>query len=310
MGRFLIYFSYIGTHYRGMQIQRIGGEVRTDFKTVQGVLERCLQKLGPVNEVKIKTSSRTDSSVHAVCNTVHVDLVHRILNVLQVSDDFDSRRWAEKREYIYRLAVVKDIQPFDVDLFLKAMEQLSGQHNFLSFTTTQVYRSGREYDIEKNLPIRIRRSGPLIQTERTSDILDFWDVHFTCQSFLYKQIRRMMGAAVAVAQGHMTLEKLQDLLDNPSVKNPGVIRALRGTGLHLTDVHYPRDVLEFEPKESPAYLRVLPRTAKACLRKPQLPLVLLVWDQTSSLLHLTPAVVMERVGTKQGFPINQHPLQK
>ncbi|XP_076451439.1 tRNA pseudouridine synthase-like 1 isoform X2 [Babylonia areolata] len=302
MGRFLIYFSYIGTHYRGLQIQRHAGEVITRFKTVQGVLEEHLQKLKMVNEMTVKTSSRTDSNVHGLCNTCHVDLVHshhpvefnpqwitsklnrslsksneklRILNTVRVADDFSSRRKATERSYVYRIAVVKkpDIftdpavsglpwtaqdsdvcslvyAPFDMDLFLRAAEVLSGSHNFLSFSTRQFYRTGRQLAPNAHISIHVERGRGWMEEERpeVGDLMDHWDVRFHGMSFLYKQIRRMMGAMVMVGKGKMSAEELQRHLDNPSVNNPGQIKALPGVGLTLLRVRYPEHELDFSPE--------------------------------------------------------------
>lgn len=66
---------------------------------------------------------------------------------------------------------------------------------------------------------------------------------------LYLQIRRMMGAMVAVAKGHVTLEQLKDFLGNPSIKNPGRIQALPGYGLFLKEVRYPGHVYNYNRSE-------------------------------------------------------------
>ncbi|KAL5018137.1 hypothetical protein ScPMuIL_003859 [Solemya velum] len=64
-------------YHCGMQVQCVAGRSRPSDKTVSGVLKKCLKMLSPQNEVKIVTSSRTDAEVHALCSSVHVDLLHR-----------------------------------------------------------------------------------------------------------------------------------------------------------------------------------------------------------------------------------------
>ncbi|KAL8564487.1 hypothetical protein ACOMHN_017629 [Nucella lapillus] len=302
MGRFLLFFSYIGTHYRGLQIQRQAGEVITRFKTVQGVLEDHLQKLRMANEVVVKTSSRTDSNVHGLCNTCHVDLLHRhhpeefnpqwitsrlnksltkaneklrILNTVRVADNFSSRRRATGRSYLYRMAVVKKpniftdpsinglpwtaqdadtcslvYAPFDMDLFLKAGEALSGCHNYLSFSTKSAFKGGRQVPPHAHLNIQVERGRGWMEEERPEmwELIDHWNVHFHGKSFLYKQVRRMMGVMTMVGQGKMSVGQLKHHLDNPSVHNPGQIQALPGTGLTLTHVDYPCLELNFSPE--------------------------------------------------------------
>lgn len=83
MQRYLIYYSYLGTKFRGLQKQnkRVSPSLLTssyldsDEGTVQGALESAIwRSLTPLNQVKLYCSSRTDAGVHALCNTAHVDL--------------------------------------------------------------------------------------------------------------------------------------------------------------------------------------------------------------------------------------------
>ncbi|XP_074832088.1 tRNA pseudouridine synthase-like 1 isoform X2 [Carettochelys insculpta] len=98
---------------------------------VVGVLnyvEQAAQKLKPITPIKIYVSSRTDSGVHALCNSAHFDVQRaegkppfpervivsalnnhlkdepiRILSAHRVSDKFHARFSARSRTYIYRL---------------------------------------------------------------------------------------------------------------------------------------------------------------------------------------------------------------
>ncbi|GFO08113.1 tRNA pseudouridine synthase [Plakobranchus ocellatus] len=133
MGRFLIYFSYIGTRYSGVQQQLNAIKKGKPVKTAGGVLEEALLGLKPVNSPRIQISSRTDKGVHAIRNTCHVDLEHpnegedydpavitnvanynllkmgedvRVMETRQVAENFHSRYSATGRKYVYRLAHV------------------------------------------------------------------------------------------------------------------------------------------------------------------------------------------------------------
>ncbi|KAI0235859.1 tRNA pseudouridine synthase-like 1 [Lamellibrachia satsuma] len=104
------------------------------IKTVVEVLERSLQVLQPSAPVQFVTSSRTDKGVHALCNTVHVDLTHRnegvayhpdvvttvmnkkmvemkepvrVLKTRRVANDFHCRFRARSRSYVYRLSICR-----------------------------------------------------------------------------------------------------------------------------------------------------------------------------------------------------------
>uniref|UniRef100_A0ACB8EDU8 tRNA pseudouridine synthase-like 1 n=2 Tax=Sphaerodactylus townsendi TaxID=933632 RepID=A0ACB8EDU8_9SAUR len=68
--RYLIFFQYYGTKYCGVMAvpphQAVLG--------VQNYLEKAAEKLRPVTPIKFVVSSRTDSGVHALCNTAHIDI--------------------------------------------------------------------------------------------------------------------------------------------------------------------------------------------------------------------------------------------
>ncbi|XP_076085599.1 tRNA pseudouridine synthase-like 1 [Mytilus galloprovincialis] len=138
MGRFLFYFSYVGTRYRGLQRQSTTGI----DDTVQGrlvdftrdVLRRDLSD--PTATLSSLVSSRTDVGVHALNNTITVDFPDRKLNgeqhdllwiqkilniklgkkgeeirvhsIQQVADNFRCFGKPYRRHYIYRLGIFED----------------------------------------------------------------------------------------------------------------------------------------------------------------------------------------------------------
>nr|XP_018902868.1 PREDICTED: tRNA pseudouridine synthase-like 1 isoform X2 [Bemisia tabaci] len=131
--RFLMYFSYIGKQFSGLQRQITRDrENQHDVTTVQGLLEYALHRLRPENEVHVIPSSRTDQGVHALRSAAHVDLdfkwnfdsdflTHslncffsqtgvdvRVLETIEVSPHFHSRHLPQWRQYLYRFAVLNN----------------------------------------------------------------------------------------------------------------------------------------------------------------------------------------------------------
>ncbi|XP_017778958.1 PREDICTED: tRNA pseudouridine synthase-like 1 [Nicrophorus vespilloides] len=133
MQRYLLNISYIGTPFRGAQRQvKLTKLIREDTSTIQGRIEIGLRNLKPANDVSVVTSSRTDSGVHALQSTMHVDLISekgrpyppesltvvlnkyfirhelpiRVIRTYCVPPDFHSRN-AESRTYMYRLGIIK-----------------------------------------------------------------------------------------------------------------------------------------------------------------------------------------------------------
>ncbi|KAM7139461.1 tRNA pseudouridine synthase-like 1 isoform 2-T2 [Macrochelys suwanniensis] len=68
--RYLVFFQYFGTKYSGVM------ETLTDQPVlgVQNYLERAAQNLRPVAPIKFYISSRTDTGVHALCNSAHLNV--------------------------------------------------------------------------------------------------------------------------------------------------------------------------------------------------------------------------------------------
>ncbi|XP_035826868.1 tRNA pseudouridine synthase-like 1 isoform X2 [Aplysia californica] len=103
MGRFLIYFSYLGNRFSGLQRQPTHIIKGKKIFTIEGALQSALNALRPANEFRIVLSSRTDKGVHALKNSCHVDLQYPVLETRRVSDDFHSRLRAKGRKYVYRI---------------------------------------------------------------------------------------------------------------------------------------------------------------------------------------------------------------
>ncbi|XP_037090557.1 tRNA pseudouridine synthase-like 1 [Pollicipes pollicipes] len=148
MQRYLVFFSYIGTRFRGAQVQLPPGprlEPYEDRSTVQGMFNLALCHFRSANTPVFVLSSRTDSGVHALSSSGHVDLAHpyheegrvfrparllRELNryfdktateisvqrVLCVPETFHARFSAVSRAYLFRLGVVRaEAWPPDAD---------------------------------------------------------------------------------------------------------------------------------------------------------------------------------------------------
>uniref|UniRef100_A0A0B7AEC8 tRNA pseudouridine synthase n=1 Tax=Arion vulgaris TaxID=1028688 RepID=A0A0B7AEC8_9EUPU len=328
MGRYLIYFSYFGTRYSGVQ-SRKGVLVKgSPLKTISGALEEALKRLRPSNEIGVTVSSRTDKGVHAVKNSCHVDLVYpsdgkcyssdvvtnvmntylvnhgediRVLQTRQVPDTFNSRFGAKYRRYVYRLGHTPDVQygqqdasgnidPFvrksrkhfhkrsrfvvgeplctldscktgiynyrlDINKLISAADMVSGIHNYTSFTATTKDKYGYVPNPVKLLTIGVKRGQPFghqLQKHgmNVTDKIEFWDVHVMSKSFLYKQIRRLVGSMVLVARNTISLDDLRDILNNPrkDFRFAGQMTASE-SGLFLLDVGYDPKDLEFVPTE-------------------------------------------------------------
>ncbi|KAG1931119.1 tRNA pseudouridine synthase-like 1 [Pimephales promelas] len=272
--RYLIFFQYAGTKYSG--VMRIPADQAG--QGVENHLESAVRKLKPVNEVSVSISSRTDSGVHALCNSAHVDIQRRagkpplpeqtlvealnfhlkaepirITRAYRVHSDFHARYRAISRTYVYRFAsglrhhtempvTERDLcwALRDTRLNINAMQEatalLIGTHDFSTFRALNSETPFKN-PVKSLESARLEPGVSFSQRHFHRDI-QFWELTFKSRSFLYRQVRRMTGALVAVGQGRLSVSQIQELLEaRDSLAFPNNLTA-PAHGLFLTQVQY------------------------------------------------------------------------
>uniref|UniRef100_A0A3B4A9Q1 tRNA pseudouridine synthase n=1 Tax=Periophthalmus magnuspinnatus TaxID=409849 RepID=A0A3B4A9Q1_9GOBI len=263
--RYLIFFQYIGTKYGVVKVP----PQQLKKKGVQDHLER----LRPENHVSLYVSSRTDAGVHALSNSAHFDLQRKnkapfteeilrdainfhlreqsiVTRAVRVPLDFHSRFQAQSRTYLYRVALGPDktqiplsdselcwnlCTELDIDSMREAAAILKGTHDFSSFRAINS-------DLPFKNPVKTMdqicvQPGSSFTSNHFHHI-PFWELTFTSKSFLYKQVRRMAGALVAVGRGRLSPLSLKKVLDaRDSTAFPQGLSA-PAHGLFLTNVEY------------------------------------------------------------------------
>lgn len=282
LARYLLFFQYLGTKYSGVvkvpphQLLKKG---------VLDHVEAAILCLRPENQVCVTVSSRTDAGVHALCNSAHFDLQRkdnkepftpevlsnalnsqlreqqiRVNRVVRVPLDFHCQHGARSRTYLYRVALGPDrwqlplceselcwnlgSTELDVDSMREAAAMLVGTHDFSSFRA-----------INSDLPFKNPvKTMDLISIQPSTSFtcshfhrsIAFWELTFKSRSFLYRQVRRMTGALVAVGRGRLSLLDLKTLLQaRDSTAFPNGLCA-PGHGLFLTRVDYRESDLRFQ----------------------------------------------------------------
>ncbi|CAL8403403.1 unnamed protein product [Arctogadus glacialis] len=283
--RYLIFFQYIGTKYSGVVRSPPHQQQK---KGVQNHIEDAVRRLKPVNPVSLSVSSRTDSGVHALSNSAHLDLQRsndkppftddvllealnfhllseeiRVTRAQRVPADFHARYRAQSRTYVYRIALGTPHHSqlpltdhslcwglHNTELNVKAMNEaaslLVGTHDFSSFRAVNS-------DMPFKSPVKtldlahVAPGNAFVQAHFHRDI-QFWELTFKSKSFLYKQVRRLTGALVAVGQGRLSVAQLRELLEARDTRAypQGTVAPARG--LFLTRVDYNQADLQF-PEE-------------------------------------------------------------
>ena len=245
--RYKITIEYDGTDLVGWQKQQKG-------KSAQEYLETALFAFSHQHS-EIYAAGRTDAGVHALAQVAHFDLntdmeTFRIreafnanlrdmeapvavLDVTPVSDDFHARFSAKGRGYIYRIlnrrarTVLLENRvwhvgfPLDVDLMKEGAQHLLGHHDFSSFRGAGCQALSPVKTLDK---LDITRNGD--------------EIIFTVEarSFLYHQVRNMVGTLKMVGDKHLTPADVKTILESKCRAKAGVTAP--ACGLYLNKVIY------------------------------------------------------------------------
>ena len=155
----------------------------------------------------------------------------------------------------------RKVSSFDTDKFSRALELFQGTHNFATFTLAPSYRKHLEKLSQLNslLPeaehsdptksaiktltdVRVVEVSPTPLELELEPLLSLYrriDVVITGSSFLHNQVRRMVGAGVAVATDVIGLEGVKRMLDEPHPLNwNSKCQTLPPQGLTLVKVDF------------------------------------------------------------------------
>ncbi len=215
MTRWKLTLEYDGTGFCGWQRQ-------AHDLSVQQVLEEAIAKFSG-ETVTLHVAGRTDAGVHARGQVAHFDLdretdadeaqgainfhvkPHRVVavNVEEASPDFHARFSAKARSYEYRvinrrapLALEADhawhiARPIDIAPMQKAADMLIGNHDFSTF---------RAHNCQSNSPIKTLDKLDIAQDGTTITF------RVKARSFLYHQVRNMVGTLVMVGTRQWTVD--------------------------------------------------------------------------------------------------------
>jgi len=243
---FRLIVEYEGTDYQGWQVQPEG-------RTVQGTVEGALQRLLG-HPVRASAAGRTDAGVHAagqvICFRTEREFdaatVVRALNALTprdlcvlaadvVEEEFDPRRCALRRTYVYRLWNRRAPSPFwrrfawhvpqglVLEDMAAAAAALVGEHDFTSFRAAGCAAT---HPRRRVLRSEIFRRGDLICYE------------IEATAFLRHMVRNIVGTLVEVGRGRRAPGEMATLVAARDRTLAGATAPAHG--LCLLSVEYPR----------------------------------------------------------------------
>ena len=217
MFKFQILIEYVGTNFRGWQIQTKG-------KTIQGLVQNKISKLLKEKIILIG-AGRLDKGVHASEQSAHFECKTKIsdldrflkslnhflnkemITVLKIKKrgkDFHARYSAKIR--IYRYVIINRLgrpmleknrcwhvmNKLDVKMMKKAAKELIGTNDFSTFRASTCRAKS---PVKTMKSVRIRSNNNKI------------DIEFQSQSFLQQQVRSMVGCLKYVGEKKWTLKK-------------------------------------------------------------------------------------------------------
>jgi tRNA pseudouridine38-40 synthase len=246
MARWKLTIEYDGTDFVGWQRQANGLAVQQAVE--EAIFAFCAE------QCVLHAAGRTDAGVHAFGQVAHVDIVkqtdantirnalnfylrmHRvsILSVEAVGADFHARFSAIQRAYLYRIldrrpppAIDRGrvwwiAMPLDVEAMNAAAQLLPGQRDFSTF---------RAADCQADGPVKTL---DVLTAMRVGEEIH---VRARARSFLYHQVRNMVGSLKFVGEGKWSLDEFKRARDAADRTQGGPTAPPEG--LYLTDVVYP-----------------------------------------------------------------------
>ncbi|MDR0341442.1 MAG: tRNA pseudouridine(38-40) synthase TruA [Mycoplasmataceae bacterium] len=233
--------SYNGSNYHGWAKQN-------NQVTIQGTIE---EKISTIlnKKVNIIGAGRTDAYVHAN-NQVFNFRIEKKLNIKQflnslnkmlpndiivkkmclISLNFHATHSSLHKTYIYFITTKKNVFNkdlmyfFNYDIDVKKLKHISklflGQHNFLSFSTSELENTIRVINF-----IRIRKVDNCV-----------YKISVDGNGFLRNMVRMLVGAMLDYLINKKSEVDIIELLNNP--KKGSSITKVEGRGLYLDKVYY------------------------------------------------------------------------
>ena len=224
MFRYQILIEYVGTNFRGWQVQTRG-------KTIQGLIQKKISKLLK-EKIILFGAGRLDKGVHALEQSAHFDCKKKIENlnkflkslnyflnkemitiikIKKRDKNFHARFSAEMRIYKYVIInrfsrpVLDEnrgwhiINKLDLEMMKKASKKLVGTNDFSTF---------RASSCRAKSPVKTMRSVKIISKNKKIEI------EFRSKSFLQQQVRSMVGCLKYVGEKKWTLKKFNFVMNS------------------------------------------------------------------------------------------------
>ena len=203
MVRYQLLIEYVGTNFRGWQIQKKGS-------TIQGLIQKKISKLLK-EKITLNGSGRTDTGVHAIEQSAHFDCKKEIvdlnkflksinyflnekgiaiIDIIKRNNQFHSRFSAKQRIYKYIIFNQNSVpvidkqrcwhvrKTLDLKMIKKGAKKLVGTYDYSTFRSSSCHAKS---------PVRT------IKSIKIRSLKNKIEIEFKSKSFLQQQVRSMVG---------------------------------------------------------------------------------------------------------------------
>ncbi len=222
MFRYQILIEYVGTYFRGWQVQKKG-------KTIQGLIQDKISKLLKEKIILIG-SGRTDTGVHAIEQSAHFDCKNKIekfdkflkslnhflnedgvsiLKIKKKNNSFHARYSAKMRVYKYFIINRKSRPVLDNNRgwhIIKELDLIAMKKGAKKLVGTKDFSAFRASTCRAKSPIKTMK---LIKIKSFDNKIE---IEFRSQSFLQQQVRSMVGCLKYLGEKKWTIKKFESVI--------------------------------------------------------------------------------------------------
>lgn len=245
MHRYKITVEYDGSPFFGWQRQN-------GLQTIQQCLEESLLPILK-DIVRINGAGRTDTGVHALAQVAHFDspiefecyriqdcmnahlqnIPISVLHVEKADENFDARFSAKERTYLYKIInrrpkvslLINRCWHVKYELNAEQMhmaaQSLIGKHDFSSFRAAGCQSKSAIKNINN------------ISVARKDELIEF---HISAPSFLYHQVRNIVGTLAKVGSGQWSHDDFIRVLKSCDRTKAG--QSAPACGLYIKSIKY------------------------------------------------------------------------
>ncbi|KAH8415630.1 hypothetical protein KR222_006822, partial [Zaprionus bogoriensis] len=224
-----------------------------DTCVLTGVLNRTLDK--QQLPIRVLSTQRVADSFHCRYHATGRSYLYRIAVARQSPPEQPEQSVGSLKNKGYEAFIpVEELDrcyflqtpQFDIERLQAGARMFLGRHDFRTFMSTSRQKSpSRDHPMFTvrridELNVRPGRSLALPPNAAlAAQTYEYWDIEIRARSFLYKQVRRIVGTLLALASGRIDERCVYRMLTIPSKHNwdPRVLVA-PACGLYLCRVHY------------------------------------------------------------------------